>query len=113
MFSVDPNHAKLWIWNGRRLAESPPALPLTTSSYNSGKVTDYRRRRFAALGRDPGPEELSKFHLAYDPQQPDFSVRMRRDDARTVSHSRVDVTSNSVSFTYRPEPDDSLAGRGL
>ena len=108
VFSVDPHGSKLWVWDGRQLSEKPPALPLTTSSYRGGEVTDFRRRKFAALGENPDPEKLSGFHQAHDPLRPESSVRMRRDEARTVSCSRIDVTGDSVSFAYRPEPDDSL-----
>lgn len=108
VFAIDPSEAWLWIWDGQRLAEQSPQLPLTTSSHKTEAVTTARREAFAALGEDPSPEQLSGFHRSHDPDRPAFSVRMRRPNSRTVSHSRIDVTRDAVSFAYRPEPDDSL-----
>ena len=108
LLAVSPSEARLWTWDGIELVMSEPDLPLTSSSFRSDEVTAARRRAFRKLG-DLTPEKLAEFHSGHDPERPEFSVRMRRDDARTVSQSRIDVGGEGVTFTYRPEPDDSLA----
>ena len=109
LFAVAADGAQqLWIWDGDSLQAQSPALPLTTSSYQSEAVVSYRLKAFNKLGNHPTPEQLASFHRSHDPQRPKFSVRLRRENTQTVSHSRIDVSPETVTFSYRPEPDDSL-----
>jgi hypothetical protein len=108
VFSLNPDTCGLWTWDGNHLAASQPTPPLTTSSYQSGPVTTYRKDAFARLGNHPTTQQLEQYQLSHDPARPEFSVRMRRNDAQTISHSRIDVDPSSVTFHYRPEPDESL-----
>ena len=81
-------------------------LLLTSSSLNDGEAERRRRPLFDELvcrGRDPLAGQEA-FHDHRWPHCPEFSVRMQRADARTVSRTVVDVTGRRVSLTYEPLP---------
>ena len=110
LFAVAPEASpQMWVWDGNSLQQHPPALPLTTSSYQSEAVVAYRQNCYHQLGENPTPEQLAGFHRSHDPAQPRFSVRLRRENTQTVSHSRIDVSPEEITFSHRPEPDESLS----
>ncbi|MFT5110258.1 MAG: hypothetical protein ACI9UA_005912 [Pseudoalteromonas tetraodonis] len=108
LFAVSPSDALLWIWDGKRLRTDSPRLPLTTSSYRTDEVVASRRLAFANL-RSKTPESLAYYHESHDPERPKFSIRLRRQNTQTVSLSRIKISPREVTYTYRPEPDESLA----
>jgi hypothetical protein len=85
------------------------AVMRTSSGLGDRVVTRPRAalfHQFFGSARDPiATEDL--FHLHQWRGREDISVRMRRDDARTVSYTVVEVRGQTVSLTYRPadEPD--------
>jgi hypothetical protein len=96
--------------DGRRLrmeeARLETPIVLTSSSLSDGEAERRRRPLFDELvvrARDflAGQEV---FHDHRWPHCPEFSVRMRRSDARTVSRTVVDVAGRRVSLTYDPLP---------
>jgi hypothetical protein len=50
-------------------------------------------------------EGQARFHTHQWPERPHLSVLMRRDGARTVSRSVIDVAGTTIRFRYRPIPD--------
>ena len=95
----------LWTWDGARLhPPSAPEPPVTTSSWQSSEVEATRRRAFEnrfPKGQPASPDDLEAFHLGEGtPPRPD-GVLMERDDARTVSFTRIDVGPLRVQMTYR------------
>jgi hypothetical protein len=106
LFALDPSDGALFHWDGRRLREDSPAephRPLTTSSFDTAAVVAARHARYAALvgAGEPDAASLERFHRDRDPLGAAYSVWMERDDARTVSFSRVRVDDRSVVFRYR------------
>jgi hypothetical protein len=81
-------------------------LVLTSSSWGDGEA----ERRRLPLFRDLVLENRDRlagqqaFHDHRWLDCPEFSVRMRRADARTVSRTTVDVTGRHVSLSYEPLP---------
>ena len=108
LFAVTPDDARLWKWDGLRLSNEIPELPLTTSSYGTDRVVAARKQAFAEFVA-PSPIDLANYHDSHDPLSPEFSVRMRRKDSQTVSQSRIDVTATDITFSYRPEPNATLS----
>jgi hypothetical protein len=85
--------------------ETPGAPVIRTSSgLGDALVTGPRTALFEAfIGHASDPvmaEDL--FHLHQWRGREAISVRMRRADARTVSHTVVEVRDNTVSLSYRP-----------
>jgi hypothetical protein len=93
-------------WDGTDLqAESLSTDPgmLTTSSRNPEQVLAHRQRLFHETVVRPGVtgERLERFHLTPDPEHPAFSPMMEREDARTVSVSRILFRPERWSFHYQ------------
>ncbi len=95
----------LWTWDGTRLhPPSTPDPPVTTSSWKSSEVEAARRRAFEnrfPTGQPASPDDLEAFHLGEDTPPGPYGVLMDRDDARTVSFTRIDVGPLHVQMTYR------------
>lgn len=95
---------KTWAWNGTDLrVKEEVCCPLISSSFRLTAVADHRRHLFDAL-RSHSAKALTDFHRSHVPEAGPFSVCMHRDDAQTVSLSRVAVTSTDVDFHYVPGP---------
>jgi Transport and Golgi organisation 2 len=81
------------------------AQPVVSSSFDSAEVARGRRARFHAVAAaaSSGRREL---HLAYHrdhvPSAGPRSVCMHREDAETVSFSRIEVGPDAVRFLYWP-----------
>ncbi len=81
------------------------AQPVVSSSFDSAAVARGRRARFHAVSAAArtGRREL---HLAYHrdhvPTAGPRSVCMHREDAETVSFSRIEVGPDSIGFLYWP-----------
>lgn len=79
---------------------------LTSSSWSDREAERRRLPLFDALVRGSG-DSLAGQQAFHDHRWPDcseFSVRMRRADARTVSRTVVDVIGREVSLVYEPLP---------
>lgn len=81
------------------------SMPLTSSSYRGAEVSASRRSLFRRMSREAGaltPALLAEFHETHEPARGPFSVCMHREDAATVSFSRVKVSEDAAEFTYKP-----------
>lgn len=111
LLAFGPDGARQVRWDGQRaevLVLSGADRPVSTSSFDTARVLACRRERYAELaGANPEPEALERFHFSEDPRGGPWSVCMMRDDARTVSFSRVRVERDQVSLEYRARTDDS------
>ena len=102
--------------DGRRLSSTAAALTgprlFTSSSLGDALVEEPRRRLFEQMirdHRDGWPQGQWRFHRHCWPQQPELSVAMERDDARTVSRTVIDVRAESINFSYQPVTDGHAA----
>ena len=86
----------------REIREKETTLPmLTTSSYRPEEVGRWRTQAYGYRS------SLEDFHGLKDPEHPANGVWMEREDACTVSQTRVTRTSDTVRMSYRTSPDDS------
>lgn len=98
-----PLHAS---WDGRQFAldaESRVRMPLVSSSYLPAEVRQVRRRvfdEFVAEHAGLDAETLLAFHRSERPEPGAFAVSMTREDAMTVSFTRVRVDNRSVTMRY-------------
>jgi uncharacterized protein with NRDE domain len=80
-------------------------VPLTSSSYRPAEVTAVRESVFRRMAEEASavtPELLEEFHRSHDAAGGASSVCMHREDAATVSFSRVRVSAEKIEFAYEP-----------
>lgn len=112
----DRNRTRSHTWDGRHLVMrnlTDGDLPLTTSSFDTNTVLAHRRtafRRARETQHGLSAESLRRFHDSRDTRGGAYSVAMSREDAQTVSFSRVSVTAGTVEFYYEPREGVRLAG---
>lgn len=107
LIAVAPDqNGRLWTWNGHSLEwnyHAQAAQPVTSSSFQKHAVTESRRREFHALRQTRTadfPEALDRFHRTFKPDEAAFSICMLRDDAETVSFTRVRVDGDTIEMIY-------------
>lgn len=108
-----PDQAVRWIWDGRELQREATLWEkgfLTTSSMDPSRVAATRAEAFRRIVCEQGNEEAAHeaFHRQFDPAHPAESVAMARDDARTVSLTRVEVTAAEIRLSYAARDRASL-----
>lgn len=95
-------------WDRRAVAVDADAearIPVISSAIEESEVGRRRRREFErVVGRDVTVERLLAFHRSHANGPSSYSVCMHREDAGTRSFTRVSVTPEEVSMTYRPGP---------
>lgn len=100
---IAPGHiVKMWNWDGKVFSSKADVKPpLISSSFRLDSVAENRGALFECLGRVDG-KTLEAYHRSHEPEAGPFSVCMHREDAQTVSVSRVVVTARQVAFHYAP-----------
>ncbi len=94
-------------WRAERLAVDDlreDDLPVTSSSRDPGGARQHRRALFASLPDRATLAGLERFHASHEPERGALSPCMHRDDASTVSFTRVVVDGDAVELAYRPGP---------
>jgi hypothetical protein len=97
-------------WTGRdSLVErnGEAAMPLISSSFDPRGVEVYRKRLFNTLAAKHGRVDLKlllEFHASHAPTPSAYSPCMHRDNALTVSFSKVAVADGVIEFVYFPIP---------
>lgn len=85
-----------------------PATMFTSSGLGDALVEPPRRALFNAMFRDSADpiRTQDQFHRHSWPDQRPLSVCMRREEARTVSHTVVELRPDQVLFRYVPDAPD-------
>ena len=86
-----------------------PAM-LTSSGLGDHLVETPRRELFHAQGFAT-PADQDAFHQHRWADRPELSVRMHREDARSVSRTVVEVSADAVRVTYTPIDFEGEEGR--
>jgi hypothetical protein len=95
-------------WDGVELKSASDAssrMPLTSSSFDPAEVSAARQAEFIHRASSAGRLDsgvLHAFHSSHGVRRSAYSTCMHRDDAHTVSFSRVMVTAAQVTFSYTP-----------
>jgi len=100
-----------WEWDGNVLNTVPiHALPwfCTTSSRQQEKVIAHRNHLFrhSLLSEDA----VEALHFSRGSKTDAYSFRMMRDDARTVSISKIQVTKKKMVYHYSPIVENGHIG---
>ena len=87
-------------WDGEYLHEVQQSLPITSSSVDYLQVYQARRSQFELMTTTDGPtsQELLLFHNSQQ-KEGKLSVKMFREDAKTVSFSHICINAGIV-FNY-------------
>lgn len=95
-------------WDGSRLALRELGdgdRPICSSSLDPIGASESRRKLFARMFASPGSLDagsLLRFHSSHEPERGSLSPCMHRDDAQTVSLTRIRVSSSRVELAYNP-----------
>lgn len=95
-------------WNGISRAfayDGEGRMPLVSSGVDPEGVAEARLRLLDAMRGDGGrvtAELLDAFHRSHEPERGSSSPCMHRDDASTVSATRIRVTRDRVALDYHP-----------
>lgn len=110
-----PGQTAVVHWNARelRIARGEPSRPLLVSSgWNTTEVIARREALFDervlagdAAGR---AQRQREFHRLHQPERGPYSPCMHRDDASTVSTTRVHVSADRALLEYRAGPPCEL-----
>ena len=104
LYSADGD-GELLTWNGSTLTNAnitEVKLPLTTSSWKSNEVTEFRRDLYQKqVGIRPKLHELLEFHGTSTPDQPAYGPAMVRDDAHTRSLTIVRLGGGEISMRHQ------------
>jgi uncharacterized protein with NRDE domain len=117
LFALAPGETpRTWRWNGRALVPRDVAgegALLVSSSRDAARARGEREALLARLVRERGrldEELLAAFHASHEPERGAWSPCMHREDARTVSESRIRVGEREVAFEYQPGSPCERAG---
>ena len=93
--------AALCVWDGtvpQIFLHADALMPLVSSSRDQQGVEQARKRAFQQA------ESHDHFHRAHLDGPSAYSPCMHREDAETVSFSRVNVSASEISLSYSPAP---------
>jgi len=97
-------------WNGKllKMRRDPQATPPIVSSFFEESEVGKRRRteyeRMVGDRKDPPAELLEAYHRSHFPERSPYSVCMHREEARTQSLTRIDVTAEKARMHYHAGP---------
>jgi len=99
-----------WLWNSRNLQSiQAPALPFfTTSSQHPETVLNFRKNTATVAIEQNGlnPETLKNLHMATGIPASEKTIKMSRQDARTVSFTQITVQPNLATMHYAEREED-------
>ena len=111
LFAIEPGgEAGIWSSDGRQLARRPgghEGALLFSSSRDAERASRERQGLLERMTRASGgldAELLCAFHASHEPERGAFSPCMHREDASTVSFTRIRVGEREVEMEYRAGP---------
>ena len=93
---------QLYIWDGHSLdVEQNVHAPKSSSSVDTQKVVETRKKRFVELGLDVSTDrkDFLEFHRGHEPDK-NYSVCVHREHTKTVSLSHIRVSEDRIDFDY-------------
>lgn len=95
-------------WDGQRLTESTPAVPITTSSVRSVEIPAFRAGLWHDADLARSFPDFASRHLFRDPDDPARGPLMDREDARTVSLTMLEVGADTLRMRYLPRDPNGI-----
>lgn len=108
LFAIEPDgEAGIWSSDGERIARragGQEGALLFSSSRDAERARKERQALLERMTRANGgldAELLAAFHASHEPERGAFSPCMHREDASTVSFTRIRVSGRDVEMQYR------------
>jgi hypothetical protein len=100
-FELENSKVRSFEWNGKQACISNAVSPHFSSAVALDNVSEYRQ---SVYEHEPmkNTEALLMFHSQHHPEHSHMSVCMHRDDAQTVSFTRIQVSKDSMQMNYVP-----------
>lgn len=96
--------ARVFAWDGARMAEEEAAQPAVSSSHAGlARVTTMRLDAFAPIAREDTRAAHLRFHHDHGEGPSAYSVCMHRDDAETRNFTHVIVSADAVTLRQKPD----------
>ncbi|NNE07153.1 MAG: hypothetical protein HKN20_01195 [Gemmatimonadetes bacterium] len=100
--------ARVFAWDGSRIAEEAAAQPVVSSSHAGlARVTTTRTDAFAPIASGARYESTRAAHLRFHHDHGEgpsaYSVCMHRDDAETRNFTHVIVSADTVTLRQKPD----------
>ena len=98
--NLSNNQLRCFQWDGESLTEQSQTLPITSSGIDYPQVYEARKASFQQMttADKPTAEQLLQFH-EYQQDDGKLSVKMFREDAKTVSFSHISI-ADIIKFQY-------------
>lgn len=100
-FERSNNQVRAFEWDGKHANVSYVTSPQFSSAVTLEKASAYRQSTY-----DKAPikntDAYLAFHSNHHPEQPHLSVCMHREDAETVSFTRIHVSGDRMEMSYVP-----------
>jgi len=114
LVAMDDDRVLTATWDGTDLQpelvrRADPRL-WASSGYGDDRVRAPRQAVFARMVAAPTPAVQDAFHASRDGDDHVAWVAMRRDDARSVSRTVIEVAPDAVTMRYAPLDDDGAEG---
>ena len=108
LLALSPHKSALVEWTGSEYSivdDADRLLPLTSTSLKEPGIAIARQQQFAALTATQTINEslLDAFHRGHLPDRGAYSVCMHRDDAATVSLSKIKLSQDEIVFEYESD----------
>lgn len=108
LLALSPQKSALVEWTGSEYSiidDVERLVPLTSTSLTEPGIAVARQQQFAALTATQTINEnlLDTFHRGHLPDRGAYSVCMHRDDASTVSMSKIKLTPDEIVFEYESD----------
>ncbi|NVK28704.1 MAG: NRDE family protein [Flavobacteriia bacterium] len=98
-FELGNSKVREFQWDGENVSILYAQSPHFSSAVALDSVTAYRQSVYDELAV-ASADDLLLFHSQHHPEQPHFSVCMHREDAQTVSFTRIQASQNDLQMTY-------------
>uniref|UniRef100_A6VVF0 NRDE family protein n=1 Tax=Marinomonas sp. (strain MWYL1) TaxID=400668 RepID=A6VVF0_MARMS len=98
-FELGNSKVREFQWDGENASILYAQSPHFSSAVALDSITAYRQSVYEELAVTCA-DDLLLFHSQHHPEQSHFSVCMHREDAQTVSFTRIQASKNDLQMTY-------------
>jgi hypothetical protein len=98
-FELGNNKVREFQWDGERVSIAYATSPHFSSAVALESAVAYRQSIYRELAAKT-PVDLLSFHSQHHPEHSHLSVCMHREDAETVSFTRIQVSKDNLKMAY-------------
>lgn len=98
-FELGNDKVREFQWDGEKVSVTYAISPHFSSAVSLDSAASYRQSIYDELAAETADDLLS-FHSQHHPEHSHLSVCMHREDAQTVSFTRIQATKDNLQMTY-------------